>query len=195
MLSSLGGLKMIDEKKYVRQQITQYIASVRRELTKIDKFALTVLKAHLSIEALLDQTLELMVDRRKELNRVRLSFTQKAQLLRISVMQPGDDLVWEIVFALNTLRNEIAHRQDGERRNKSLDALRAKLIAATRYGLKRRLHTISDVEVIVQSTARCYGVIQIAASALDVRQKKWPTEGRVKWAVMPEDGSDPFLKP
>src|SRR5580704_9961627 len=102
----------MNDEKYIRQHLKQWVASVRQQLTKIDKVALTVLKAHLSIEALLDQTLELMADRRSELNRVRLSFAQKAQLIRVAVMQPGDDLVWEVVFALNALRNEVAHRQD-----------------------------------------------------------------------------------
>src|SRR5664279_2048375 len=105
-----------EENKYLRQ--------FREHMEEIDEVAQSVLKGHLILEGALDNIIGLIFFHPELVFGSRITFYQKVQMVRAYALQEQDFPMWKLVFAINELRNEIAHRLEGERRKQKLAALR-----------------------------------------------------------------------
>jgi hypothetical protein len=75
-----------------------------------DDAILIVLKGHLLIEIHLGLLAEEVFPHLEYLDKARLTFFQLAHVVRASVPERSDDLCWELILKLNSLRNDLAHR-------------------------------------------------------------------------------------
>ena len=73
-----------------------------------DDLALVVLKGHLLVEEVLVELTGLVLPYSQDLDNARLSFYQRACVIKAAIPSKPDDC-WPLVFALNSLRNDLAH--------------------------------------------------------------------------------------
>lgn len=74
-----------------------------------DDLSLIVLKAHLLVEEGLSELARVTLPHPSHLDNARLSFHQLACVVR-AVNPRDDDKCWELIFSLNSLRNDLVHR-------------------------------------------------------------------------------------
>lgn len=73
-----------------------------------DDLALVVLKGHLLVEEVLVELTDLVLPHSQNLDNARLSFHQRACVMKAAIPSRTDDC-WQLIFALNSLRNDLAH--------------------------------------------------------------------------------------
>jgi hypothetical protein len=94
-------------------------------LPQIDETAVVILKGHLIVEELLFDLLARRVFQdRAALSAAGLSFAKKLQLCRAWAPQPQIATFWELLVAINVLRNDLAHALDTPRRKQALSSIR-----------------------------------------------------------------------
>lgn len=99
------------------------------ELKNIDEVVHHLLKGHLIIEELLGEINSQFCFNKKYMYEAKLSFNQKAKLARSYCVRQHVSSQWKLISLLNSLRNELAHNLESERRHKKLEELRAFCIA------------------------------------------------------------------
>ena len=93
-----------------------------KRISEIDQFATMVLKAHFLIEEQLDATLEAAAKGPKYLDLERATFAQKVKWVRAFAPE-GDNFIWPVIVAINTVRNKVAHHPDGSERKNAMENL------------------------------------------------------------------------
>ena len=74
-----------------------------------DDLALVVLKGHLLVEEVLIELSGLVLPHSEELDKAKLSFYKRACVVQAAIPSRQNDC-WQLVFALNSLRNDLAHK-------------------------------------------------------------------------------------
>jgi hypothetical protein len=96
------------------------IERFRTEMETVDEVAHVLLKGHLLIEEGLSAVLDQYVFHREHLEEARLTFAQKAHIARALCLRKNTLGEWELVFAINSLRNNLAHKLNSPERSKKL---------------------------------------------------------------------------
>lgn len=99
------------------------------QMTQVDELALVVLKGHLVLEEQLERILGTFVFHRKHLEAADLSFYKKVCLARSVSLDEPENSMWELVLAVNALRNELAHALHSEKRQKKFERLKTLYVA------------------------------------------------------------------
>src|SRR5438034_57323 len=84
----------------------------------VDAIAQIVLKGHLLIEEALDRILGKFVFHSEYFESANLRFAQKIDLARSVSLDEHNNEMWELVKAINSLRNELSHSLKSEKRQK-----------------------------------------------------------------------------
>ena len=98
---------------------------------------LVTLKGHLLVEELLEELIWLKCRAPEYLKRARLSFAQKAAMAHALTGTNHEtglvlpDSFWPMIEALNELRNDLAHRLEGEKRDERMKKLIGMMAART----------------------------------------------------------------
>jgi hypothetical protein len=130
---------------------------IYEQITKIDRIATAVVKCHLEVEEQLHKTLEALARSPKYLDLTDYTgFARKMQWLR-AFGPLGDNDYWQLIEALNNLRNKVAHESKGPKRDEALQELRNQL----------NRHLKGDECVSDQNTWKDFNVI-MAASVLSI---------------------------
>ncbi len=132
-------------------------ARFSEQMSRIDEVAHVVLKGHLLLEEALTRILEQYVFHREYLEGARLSFYDKMQLCRSLCLRKADYLEWDLLGALNALRNELAHTLDSPGREKKLSRVKVVYVSATRSG-KIKEET-QPADIIFLACAHCAGFL------------------------------------
>jgi hypothetical protein len=98
-------------------------------MNDVDPLVPVVLKGHLLIERILDDLISSVCINPDHIWNGRFTFAQKVDLARAFAFNKDNHPVWTIVLALNTLRNEIAHNQLGERTRAEQDGSSPEAVA------------------------------------------------------------------
>ena len=93
------------------------------QFRQVDESVVAVLKGHLLIEEALDGIIGAFVFHAECLSGARLTFKQKLQIARAISLREESNSMWSIPVALNSLRNEFAHRLKSPRRAQKMKAL------------------------------------------------------------------------
>lgn len=81
-----------------------------------------VLRGHLHVEQLLLSMIEHWAVNPRYVADARLSFSQKLSLVRALNLHHPDEPIWNALAALNSLRNDLAHRLTSDQREKKVAA-------------------------------------------------------------------------
>lgn len=84
----------------------------------VDETAQIVLKGHLLIEEALDTILSKFVFHPEFIESASLRFAQKIDLARSVSLDEHNNEMWELVKAINSLRNELSHSLKSQKREK-----------------------------------------------------------------------------
>lgn len=82
---------------------------------------LVVLKAHLLLEEIIERIVQTVVAHGDLLDTLKLGFFHKAVLAQAMSWTKHDSPVWDIVFAINSLRNELAHSLESPKLQQRID--------------------------------------------------------------------------
>jgi len=118
LLYSEGNKAALSDSEKVRDLLERF----HKQISEIDRFATAVLKAHFLIEEQVDLVLETLAKNPKHLGQ-NPRFDQKLRWIR-AFGPLGDNEYWDLIRALNTLRNKVAHRFEGKERREAIANLR-----------------------------------------------------------------------
>ena len=102
----------------------QFIEEASKHFGDVDQLTQVVLKGHLLLEGRLNSILRSVLYNPEVFEKVKLNFGHKQILAKgfcVSRRSPG---MWDLLTAINSLRNSIAHSLDATRRRQKYDALR-----------------------------------------------------------------------
>ena len=109
--------------KKSRQDLAKYAKPFDKHVSKVDELTLAVLKGHLIIEGALDNILATIFFYPEHVNAAHLGFVKKVHIARAYALRKNKLPVWNMILTINALRNELAHKLEGEKRTK-MDDLR-----------------------------------------------------------------------
>lgn len=132
----------------------------RTEMESVDEVAHVLLKGHLLIEEALSAVLDQYVFHREHLEEVRLTFAQKAHLARALCLRKNTFGEWELVLAINSLRNDVAHKLNSSERSKKLAKVKT-LYFREAAGFERIEQVTKESEAVVlfNACAHCAGFL------------------------------------
>lgn len=93
----------------MKKFIERYIKYLHREQDVLP----IVLKGHLLLESLLDQIIEAISPNPQYIQELNLMFYKKVLLARAMSWDKHEIEMWELIIAINSLRNELAHHLEG----------------------------------------------------------------------------------
>ncbi len=112
----------------------EILAKLEEHLRYVDESALVILKGHLVIEEALNEIIRTFVFHSEQLEGARISYAQKVALARSMSLDEHNNEMWQLVLAVNSLRNELAHALTSPKRvtkTKALIDLHKKLRGST----------------------------------------------------------------
>ncbi len=101
-----------------------FIEIAQQFFTGIDNLTEFVIKGHLLLEEKFNSILRNCVYFPEFLASTSLRFQQKMQLVRAFCISPNGDGIWELISAINALRNGIAHSLDPDKRTEQFRRLK-----------------------------------------------------------------------
>jgi hypothetical protein len=136
--------------------LDKYRAEYEKHLGEVDEVALHVLKGHLIIESVLDNLLAQIFFYPKY---IRLGFAQKAQIARAYALRKNEFPMWNLLTAINEMRNAVAHSLSGERRARKMEQLRRLYFAEMGEEFAAARQGYPDHVVVVMACTLCTGFV------------------------------------
>lgn len=130
---------------------------------RLDVADTALLKAHFLIEERLNK---LLTDLALQPNRVKLDIEFYVKVKALRAFAPlGDDVRWELVEGIGTLRNGIAHPEDPEKKQRALRQLRE--LWKRELGKDESLHDWGDYNVILGATMHSIAFLSAVGTEIE----------------------------
>lgn len=141
-------------------ELTKVIERFQAEMAHVDEVVHVLLKGHLLIEEALTRILEQHVFHREHLSEARLSFNQRMFLARSLCLRKNNNGEWELIAAINSLRNELAHQLKSPEREKKLNKVK-NLYFREAAGLEgiENIRKESDSTILYFACGHCSGFL------------------------------------
>ena len=123
----LRKIQTVKHSKDPRRHVFRY----DKHMPHTDDVSLVVLKGHLLVEEMLNELARRVLPNARYLDDARLSFHQLSRVVRSAVRAKSKDSCWDLISALNSLRNDLVHNLEPPK-------------------LKRRLQALFDIAAIAQ---------------------------------------------
>jgi hypothetical protein len=141
-------------------ELSASIARFREEMANVDEVVHVLLKGHLLIEEALTRILEQYVFHREHLTEARLTFNQKVLLGRSLCLRKNNVGEWDLISAINSLRNELAHRLNSPDREKKLKRVQDLYFReAVNPERIEELKKESSAAIVLTACAHCAGFL------------------------------------
>ena len=132
----------------------------QQEMERVDDIALVLLKGHLLIEEGLKKVIDQYVFHREHLSEARLTFNQKFLLARALCLRKNNFGEWELISAINSLRNILAHNLQSPDRIKRLDKVKAIYFReADGFGRIEEIKKQKDSQILTIACGHCGGFL------------------------------------
>ena len=144
------------------------IQRVQGQFRHIDPVAQVVLKGHLLMEELLTGIIERFLFHPDLLDQVNLRFFQKAHLARSLSLDEHDNDMWDLVLAINELRNQLAHSLDDDKRQPKIAKVRKLYFkeAADTPGIEHQ-RTLDDEVILAFAASLVVGFLSTFRAEAD----------------------------
>jgi hypothetical protein len=96
--------------KSVSVLIEEVLKMISDNLPKDDNLELLILKGHILLEYLMNQSIVIKSDNNYEIERSSFSFNQKIEILVILNLIENNSQIYQVLKIFNNLRNQIAHK-------------------------------------------------------------------------------------
>lgn len=94
------------------------------QIRYVDELAQIVLKGHLVMEEVMTEALGRFLLNDEFVEPARLMFHQKVKLCRAISASEKDNSIWDLIEALNSLRNHLSHSLDPAKKSNKLQTIR-----------------------------------------------------------------------
>lgn len=106
---------------------------ILQELSTSDEAVMVILKGHLLVEEHLNRILYTQLNRPEEIDKAGLKFSQRLHLVKaLATTDFAEFPAWDLISALNALRNQLAHSLSAEARTAKIRAFLGKGLALDR---------------------------------------------------------------
>lgn len=136
-----------------------------------DVAAMTLLKGHLVLEEKITASIEKFVFDAEALENARLSFSRKLSIARSISLDESKNSMWNLIAAINRVRNTLAHSLDGISRRDAMNALRS-AYSRERGGKLEQWERDDDSLLILSAVAYCLGFLDAHEQEVE-RFKNW----------------------
>ncbi len=138
----------------------KYLDQFAKHMLEVDELAQVVLKGHLILEEGLTRILKLHVWNGEHVDDAGLGFYRKVQLARAFALRKSKLGMWDLLLAINALRNGLSHSLDSADREKKLDALK-RIYLREAEGMEsiEGHETAPDHEIVFAACAFCAGFL------------------------------------
>ena len=134
-------------------ELQKKLKEIAERSKKIDELRVAVIKGHLIVEETLDAFIEASLFNPEQLKTERLNFHTKGSLALSLSLQEDQDQHWSVFWAVNQLRNKIAHKLDSEEIEEKMKFLRNAYIRTLSSKQAEHAEKLSDKEIV---DAACY---------------------------------------
>ena len=93
------------------------------ELRYVDDVVQIILKGHLVMEDVMTDAICTFVHHGSQIEDARLQFHQKLKICRSMSLSDQENRMWDMIAAINTLRNQLSHSLDSEQRQARFTSL------------------------------------------------------------------------
>jgi hypothetical protein len=139
----------------------EFFEEFKKHITKVDELANVVLKSHLLVEQDLDEPIAVIFFHPDHVLNAGLNFDRKVQVVRAMSLRTDLVSVWDLLLALNSLRNQVAHRQtDPAGKKRKMDRLRQICLAYVKPESRREHENDPDTTMVVFACAICSGFLR-----------------------------------
>jgi len=141
-------------------ELSESIQRFQQEMEHVDDVIHVLLKGHLLLEGALARIFEQHVFHSEHLSQIRLSFHQKMVLARTLCLRKDRLGEWDLLAAINTLRNELAHKLNSPERDRKLSRVRDLYFReAAGYEGIDEIKKQPDAVIVLYSCAHCAGFL------------------------------------
>lgn len=136
------------------------LARFSEEMAKVDEMVHILLKGHLLIEEALSKIIDQFVFHREHVDEARLTFSTKMHLCRALCLRKNRLGEWDLIAALNSLRNVVAHQLSSPEREKRTARVKELYFreAAGMEGIEK-INAQEDTTIIMLACGHCIGFL------------------------------------
>lgn len=141
-------------------EIERALARFSEEMLVVDDTVHTLLKGHLLIEEALARIIDQYAFHREHLADARLSFATKVHVCRALCLRKNNLGEWELIEALNALRNVVAHTLRSPQRERKFNKVKELYLreAADMPGVEE-VRGRSETDVVLLACGHCLGFL------------------------------------
>lgn len=107
------------------EELHEFYAKAAEQFQEVDPLIQVVLRGHLLLEERINAMLKHSLYNPELFEKMNLNFHHKLQFVRAFSVSLHGEGMWELIAAVNTLRNAIARSLDGEKRQAKFNAVKA----------------------------------------------------------------------
>jgi hypothetical protein len=150
----------------------KFYENFKKQLTEVNEFANVILRSHILVEQDLDDALAIIFFHPDYVLDSRLSFDRKVKIVRAMSLRADNAPVFEVMFALNALRNSFAHRFEVKEREGRMQRLRQVTIAAFKEERREEHKNLNNQDMVVHACAMCSGYLLLFTEGYANLRKK-----------------------
>jgi hypothetical protein len=151
-------------------------ASQKAMFERIEKYnaiVLAVTKGHLAIEDAMDEFIEATAANPQYIvDETRFMFALKAHICLSPCAEHHIDNIWSVLWAMNALRNKVAHTQELEKIQGQMDNLRKVLNNIFSAPQVKSLEKQPDHYIVVHASSLCAGFLATIAGEAKAKRRK-----------------------
>jgi hypothetical protein len=124
------------------------VEEAKARMAKLDELRIMVIKGHTVVEEAMDRFLDTALSHPQYFMEERPTFHFKGKIAQSLAMKEDKDSLWAVFWALNQLRNKIAHQIDSPEITEKMQYLRKTYIAQLGSRQKENAEKMTDVEIV-----------------------------------------------
>lgn len=151
-------------------ELDQSIARFHEVMSKVDDITLITIKGHLLIEEVLTRTIALHLFHAEHFLDAKLSFDKKVSLARSLCLRKNNLGEWDMIIAINELRNVLAHNLESPRVRAKLGRLLELTKREAAPGIEEKMKEQGEKALIAYACGHVLGLLsQFEADAKTYR--------------------------
>lgn len=158
-------------------ELKETISEGKKRKDKIDALRVAVLEGHMMVEESVEGFLEVALFNAAEAKVEEMRFRNKVQLAQAMSVRRNTDEFWAVVWALNQLRNKVAHEKDPKEIEDKMKFLRQAFMKTLTPSQAQDFNESEDKEIVETSSFLCMGLL----AAITMDAKEWRATVKEHW--------------
>ena len=147
------------------------LKQLAKQMRYVDELTMVVLKGHLVLEEQLERILATFVFHPNYLEDANLRFAQRVAIAQSMSLDEYANQMWDLIIAINALRNELAHTLNSEKRLKKFERVKSLYFTINTETTEEDRNS-HDHEVVTYAVALALGFLGSFEEEL-IRFKEW----------------------